>query len=902
MRARPPRLAERLLAWSAPAEHRDAMLGDLAEEFARDVLPALGAVRARRWYWRQALGSVRHNLASRVRRLPARGVGRASPQPGTHPRRHPHERKGDGLMQSLAQDVRHTLRLIRRAPGFALVVVLTLALGIAANTVSFSAVDGLVLRPYPFPELDRLVGVGTMYPRLGGELSYWENLSAPEYLDIREQSRTLTGVVAWDMGNRQLSGGDAPLNVFSAFWWGDAFPTLGIRPHLGRGFSQAEIERGEAVAIISYRLWVTRFGADSSVVGRAILVNGKPHTVVGVMPPRAAIYGTDLWLPMGWDPRALPRQRRQFQVIARLAPGATLDQANAELETIARRVEHLHGAERPEYAGWKMIAATWTEASARFAKPAAFVLLGAVGFVLLLVCVNVAGLLLARGAGRRREMAVRVALGATRGRVLRQLLTESVLLSALGGVAGLGLAVFGVRALSRLIAGLPIRVAGDVTLNGRVLAVAALVTLVAGVLFGLVPALHAARADIQGMLKSDGPGTTASRSRQRLQRVFLAAEVALSLVLLAGGGLLVNSLVRMSRVDPGFDTSNVLTMRLTLPWERYDGEAVIRFFDRLTQSVAALPGVRSAAAGTQFPPISFSSGELRIEGREFAEGDALPTALLTVAGPGYFETLGLPLLRGRTFTERDVAGAPLVAVINEPAARRYFPGEDPIGKRLGVARGDAWFEIVGVVGAAANRGVDVPPEPEVFASARQLPGTSNQFFLLIRTEVEPRGILPAVREAVRSLDPQQPVYMIQTVKEAFAARAAPRRIAAVALTLFAIFALALATMGVYGVAAYAVSDRTAEIGVRMALGAGRREVHRLIARQALLPVTIGAVVGLAGAVALGRLLSGLLFQVRSGDPLTLAVVTLTLAGAALAASWLPARRAARLDVVRAIRG
>ena len=892
---RPPRLAEWLLARSAHPADRNAMLGDLAEEYAARA-DASGPAAARRWYRRQVLDSLAPNVAARLR-------------PSRRPP-HPHSAgASEDLVHAHRTDLRFALRTLRKNLAFAALTAATLALGIGAATIVYSVVDGVVLDPFPYPEPKRLVGLGPEYPKLGRALSFIEVISPAEYLDVQAQSKTLERLVAWDLGNRQIAGeSDAPERVFTAFWYGDAFPTLGVTPALGRGFSAEELARSERVAVISHRLWLRRFGGDPAVVGRAVGVNGDPYTVVGVMPPRTLVLGTDLWLPMWAPAEKLAREQRAFQVLGRLRPGVTLAQANTELATIARRIELAHGAEFKEYAGWRLVGRTWTDINVDKLRPAALVLLGAVGFVLLLVCVNVASLLLARSAGRRREVAVRAALGANRGRIVRQLLTESVVLALVGGVAGCALAYWGTEALAAFLQTLPLPIPGDVRLNPRVLAAAAAITVGAGLLFGLVPAVEATRMDLQGTLKgtagTGGGAVGHGPTRHRMQRIFVGAEVALALVLLAGGGLLVNSFLRLQRVDPGFDARGVLTMRLTLPRERYAGAAIAPFFQQLAERVGALPGVRAVAFGSQFAPLAAQRVPFEIEGRDAARDGELPGGYRAQVSDEYFRALGIPLRRGRLPDERDVEQAPPVAVINEEAARRFFPGQDPIGQRLRTGKNGRWFEVVGVVGTTRNAGLDRPPQPEVFVSVRQALGGNNQLFLLVRADPatgDPRRLLPLVRREVRALDAQQPVYAVQTVEEAFATAVGPRRAATLTLTLFGLFALALAAVGIYGVVSYAVSERTREIGVRIALGARTGQVRRLMVRQAMLPVALGAVAGVAGALALGRVMGGILFEVRGSDPLTLAAAVALLVTVALAASYVPARRASRLDPVAALR-
>lgn len=807
-------------------------------------------------------------------------------------------------MHAFLQDVRFAIRSARAHMGFSAVVVATLGLGIGANATIFSVVHGLVLNPFPFPDPDRIVGVGTAFPQMGSGLQFVEHMSPAEFEDIRDGARTLEEVVAWDMGNRQIAGEGPPQNVFTGFWWGNALQTLGMEAHLGRGFTAEESERGDAVALISHRLWLNRFGADSTLIGSTLEISGSPHTLVGVLPPGVLLYGMDLWTVMPAPPGRWARNRRQFQVLARVREGHSLREVNAELDGMARRIELTHGAEFEEYQGWDLEARTWAHVSSSFFRTGLFIVMGAVGFVLLLVCANVANLLLARAQGRRREMAVRTALGAGRPRLIAQLLTESVLLASLGGLVGMGLAFAGARWIQDLLTRLSLPVAGDVEVNLAVLGFTASVAVMAGVLFGLVPAFQGSRSEIGGTLQAEGKGATTGARRQRAQRTLVAVEVALAFVLLSGGGLLVNSLLRLQAVDPGFDHENVLTMRLTLPSNRYEPDEIPPFFEDLTQRVEALPGVRSAAAGTQYPPVAFAFREIWIEGmREDPEG-TLPVAMTTAVTPDYHETLGLRLLAGRLFDDGDRAGTSRVAILNAAAAARYFPNRDPVGGRLKIGGPDAetpWWEIVGVVASARNRGLDQEPYPEVFAVHDQVGGSANQVFLLVRTEGEPRALLPAVREVVTGLDPDQPVYAIRTIEEAFAQAAASRRGTTLFLTLFALFALALAAAGIYAVVSFAVSSRTQEIGVRIALGADSGRVRRLVVRQALLPVVAGAAAGTALTLPLSRALENVLFEVRGADPTTLLAAGLVLLAVAAAASWLPAWRAGRLDPVEALR-
>jgi putative ABC transport system permease protein len=883
--------AERLLERVGAGSEAELLVGDLAEERRRRSGEGLAgwriAVR-----WAQDLGTGVGPVVRRGRRA-VRVVGTRGGRDNREER-----------MRSWIQDVGYAVRSLRSSPWLTAVVVLTLALGIGAGTTVFTVVDNVVLNPFSYPEPDRLIGVGPVYPKLGRELSFWETISPAEWQDIRDQSETLERVVSWDMGNRAVTVGDRTENLFSAFWFGEAFGTLGVTPALGRGFTASEIENGDPVAILSHRIWATRFGADSSLVGEAVLVNGNPYTLVGVMPPGTLVLGTDLWLPMPVSPSEYARGRRQFQVLGRLAAGATLADAERELALIADRIEGEYAAEHPEYEGWTLVPMTWTDVNVRLLKPAALALLGAIGFVLLLVCANVASMLLSRSTRRRREMAVRTALGARRGRIVRQLLTESVMLGLAGAVLGVGLSYLAVGALVTALGSMSLPVPGEIVVDGRVLGFSAFLGLGTGILFGLAPAWYAARPDVRGMLQADS-GATAGTSRLRFQRGLVGLEVALALVLLVGGGLLVNSFLRMQRVAPGFDPTDVLTMRLTLAWERYEAEEMEPFMRELTRRLEEHPAVAAAATTTQLPPQVFGQSRFWVEGEDLGTEATLPTAYTTIASPGYFDALEIPLLAGRLLAESDLEGNTMVVVVNEAAADRWFGGASAaLGKRFKLGGPDAdnpWWEVVGVVGSTQNRGLDAPAAPEVFASVRQLPTANNQHFLVIRAPGAVGTVLPVVREIVAAMDPQQPVYAVRTMEEMYSAASVERRVATVTIGVFSLFALLLAAVGIYAVVSYGVAQRTREIGVRMALGADRGRVRGLVVRQALVPVALGLIVGLGGAVVLGRVIEGLLYEVAPADPGTYVAVVALFATIAGLASYLPARRASSLDPVAALR-
>ncbi len=828
---------------------------------------------------------------------PLRDAGGALPDALWHARE-------DWRWDMLSHDVRFAIRTLLARPAFTLTVILTLALGIGANAVIYSAVDAVVLNPFDFEEPDRVIGVGTVYPKLNVELGFFERLSAPEIADIIADVSAFETVAAFDLGNRQITGGDAPENLFTGFWWHDVMPVLGAEPVIGRGFTPADIEQRERVALISHRVWQTRFAGDDSVIGSTIRIDDDPYTLIGVFPPEVLVYGTDLWMPMTATPDVLPRTRRQYNIIARLAPGETLAQANSQLEALARRTQQEYGAELEEYEDWKLVGSTWTDVNVQTLKPAAMVMLGAVGFVLLLVCTNVASLLLARSTSRQREIAMRAALGAGRVRIVRQLLTESGLLALCGAAIGVLFAYFGLRALTASVPATLIPSTATLEISGPVLAYTVTVSLLAGIVFGLAPALQASRLDVQRALNLESGKATGARGRRRLHGAFVAVEVALALTLLVGAGLLVNSFIRLNAVEPGVDTDNVLTMRLTLPWNKYSDEAIAAFFDDLTERVAAIPGVTAATAATQFPPIVFSRRQFVPEGAENTDEGSLPVAYTTLADEAYFDTLGIPLLRGRPFTTQDRVGMPLAAVVNRTLADTYFPGGDAVGKRIkiGTQTDDSpGVEVVGVVADTKNRGLGSDAQPEMFISIRQANGVSNQIYLILRTEGDPAAMLNEVRAQVAAIDPDQPIYSVRTLEEAFADQFASQRFALSMLAAFAALALALAAVGIYGVVSHAVSDRTREIGVRIALGAGRGEVVGMMVRQALIPVAAGLVIGLGLSIGLGTIMSGMLFEADGADPLTLGAVMLVLGGIAFIAGYVPATRASAVDPVVALR-
>lgn len=806
-------------------------------------------------------------------------------------------------MEMLLQDVRYAFRQFTTRPGFSAVAVLSLALGIGGTSLVVGLLDGYVFNPFPYPDSNRLVAIGVTFPKVSAETTYIEALSTPEYLDI-ERSRSFSSIATFDLGNRNISGGDVPERVFTALVLDDLFPVMGMQPHLGRGFTPEELApKGPNVAVVSHRLWQSRLGSDPGIIGRSIRIGGEATTVVGVMPKELVLIGTDLWIPWGADPASQPRNARQFNVLARLAPGVSLDAANAELSLIAAQVQAAEGAAFKEYEGWRLTATPFAAALLQDVRPAAFVLLGAVALVLLIACANLTNLMLARATTRQRELAVRLALGAGRARVIRQLLTESLLLGAAGTAAGVLLAYVGLQFASALIPPMFTSLGLHAGVNARVLAWSGVLGVLAAIAVTILPALQAMHTDPQDSLKSDsrsGQARTSIRARQAL----IVAEISLSVVLLLASGLLMRSFFEMQRVDLGFQANGLLTMRLTLPQQKYPtNAAVTAFFEELIRRVGAVPGVSGTAMASQFPPLAFSSNQIEVEGLA-PEGTTLPTAFTTIASRGYFETMGIPLIRGRLFAASDRPGGPALVIVNKTFVSRYLKDREPVGARMrlrGRGAPGPFADIIGVVGDTRNTGVGAPPQPEAFIAMEQGRGAWNQLYLVVRSELDEAALVPSLRAVVASIDPDQPVYNIQTMSEAVALSSFQQRVSATLIGVFAAIALVLAAIGIYGVMSYSVSARTQEIGVRMAMGAERGHVIRLVLLQVARLVLLGLAIGVALLVVAGGALSTLLYGVTSSDPLTMALVTMILGAVALLAGLVPAWRASRVNPIHALR-
>ena len=876
----------RLLLRAYPRWFRERYAAELVAAFecerARARAERLGAIRF--WIW--ILSDLVVSACRAHRR--ANGVQR------------PAKRSG-GVMDAIARDFRHAGRQLMALPGFTAVAVLSLAVGIGGNAIIIGFVDGFILRPFAYPDVDRVVSIGVTFPRVSNEERFLEALSPAEFLDI-EKTRTIASIAAFDIGNRNISGGDRPERVLTGLALTDPFGPFGLPPALGRGFTPDELQPGgPQVAVLSHRLWLGRFGGDPAIVGRAVNVNGVPTAVVGVMPAGLLVLGVDLWIPWAGNPLEVPRNRRQFTLIGRLAPGATLAQANAELAALADRTAAAHAAQYEEYGGVRLAATPWVEALMRDIRPWARLLLGAVGLVLVIACANLSNLLLARSTTRGREVAVRLALGAGRWGIARQMLAEVALLAIVGGTAGVLLAHAGLPAVVSLVPAQLNTLGVSASINGRVLAWAALLTIGSAALVALLPVFQSTRSAPQDSLKANGRGATAAVSPRRLRHALVISEIAVAVVLLAGAGLMLRSFAKLQNVDLGFNPAHVLTMRITLPAEKYRGVAINAFFQQLLERLDAAPGVRAASVASQFPPQGPFSTPFRIEGVEAAD-NTLPTALVTVASDGHFATLGVPLLAGRVFERTDQADAPAVAIVNQAFASRYLSGSPALGARVRTGphdRPSPPMEIVGVVADTRNRGVRGPSSPEIFVPLHQQ--RNNQLFVMVRAEAAAGALLPVVRQQIAAIDADQPIYAVQTMEEAVAAATFGPRLSAILFGVFAAVALTLAAVGIYGVMSYAVSARTQEIGVRMAVGADRRDVVRLVLGDVARLVAIGVLAGLAGVLAAGRLLRQALYEVQPTDPLTVALVIVVLASVALVAGWLPAARASRVNPLIALR-
>jgi putative ABC transport system permease protein len=814
-----------------------------------------------------------------------------------------------GFLETLWQDLRYGARSLRKSLGFTAVAVLTLALGIGANTTIFSVINAVLLRPLPFPDANRLALVWECDAH---DSTNWNIVSAPNFWDYQKQSDVFESMAIFDSGGRgyNLSQGSDPERVSGVRVSSQFFTVLGVQPLLGRGFLPDEESAGnDHEVVLSYPLWMRRYAGDPSLVGKTIRIDGESFTVVGIMPREFQFQfwsnPRELWVPVGYTEGDKERGGNSFVSIARLKPGITISQAASEMDTIGRRLMKQYPYEN---AGRSATVTSLSTFNMEGLRRSLLSLLAAVGLVLLIACLNVANLSLAKGAARQKELAVRRALGAGRLRILRQLLTESLLLAALGAIAGLFVAASSIYLLGGILPPelrfAPFRPLKQIPLDLHVLAFALAATCLTGILCGLAPALSACRRDLNDPLK-EGSGRGATQAGgKRLRHGLVAAEVALALVVLAGAGLVIDSVSRLMGVNPGFNPRNALSVDITTPQKNlYNGPPVNgRFCDELQEHVGAIPGVIAVGAASGLPLQGLATRSIAIEGEPDPGAENQPGAKYTIACPNYFKAMGIPIEEGREFTDRDALGSPGVVVISESMAHRFWPKRNAVGQRfkLGLFNSDSpWLTIVGVSRDVRSRGLDRESPVEFFRPFPQAAWPTMT--IVVRTVADPFSYLPLVKKAIAETNPEVPVSGVQSLEEVVTDSVGERRFPMLLLSTFAGLALLLAAVGIYGVVSYGVTQRTQEIGIRMAFGAQPRHVVRLVVGSIMAWTIAGVVIGIAGAFAATRLLADLLYGISATDPFVLGAVSLLLCGVSLLASYLPARRAMRVDPMVALR-
>ena len=831
-------------------------------------------------------------------------------------------------MNSLFHDLRFGMRMMIRNPVFTLIAVVTLALGIGANTAIFSVVDAVLLRPLPYPAPERLVFLWSTFHTQGVPTS---GSALPDYHDWRDRSKVFEGLGAFYYGDFNLSAGESPELVQGAYITANFFQTLQVPPALGRLFNPEEEQFGKhRVVLLSDKLWQRRFGGATDVVGREIRLGGEAFTVAGVMPRGMPFFDNlpevELWTPISFAPKdsMATRNNHFLNIVGRLKPGVSMAQAQSDVAAIARAIEEVESTNK----GVGAAIVPLQEQLSGDSRKALLILLGAVAFVLLVACVNVANLLLARASARSKELAIRASLGASRVRIVRQVMIECLPLALIGGVCGVLLATWGIDLISSLLPDSLPR-GNTIGVNARVLGFTFALAILTMLVFGLLPAFQAARTDLRDSMSEGGGSGIGTRKQHRLRRLLIVTEVALALVLLVGSGLMLRTFIKLRQVDIGFTGRNVITMRVPLPEAKYpfpitaqdpSEPAGLAFYEQLLTRVSSVPGVQSATVATRLP---LGGGEewgkyFSIEGRPSPPSqDQVPLVRFALISSDYFRTLGIPVREGRSFNESDKGNSQPVAIVNETLAKRFFPDESPIGKTIWMGAPEHFLppeaqtpenrfvrrQIVGVVGSVKGRSLNRDSPAQVYAPMTQhrREGWSNTLTLAVQTTVPPETAVGASREQVRLLDPDQPITTVRTIDEMLSRALSETRFSLWLLALFAVLGLLLAAIGIYGVMVTAVTQRTHEIGLRMALGAQGRDVLWLVIRQGMFPVLIGVGVGLAAAIGLTRLMSTLLYEVSATDPLTMALITVLLTIVALLACYIPARRATKVDPLVALR-
>jgi len=797
-------------------------------------------------------------------------------------------------MRTFWQDLRYGARILLKQPVFTLIAVLTLGLGIGANTAIFSLVNAVLLRPLPFAEPERLVWTWGEFS--GGNRA---STSPPDFLDYRAQNRGFEELAAINFNSFNLTGVGEPERIIGNMVTANFFQALAVKPVQGRAFLPEEEQSGrERVAIIGQGLWQRRFGGDPQIIGKTIQLDGRSYTVVGVAPDATRVLQeAEIWTPLTFDDPGMKIRRFHFlRAIGRLKQGVTLQQAQADIDSVAAGLEKLYPESNKD---WRLRLVPMREYLVGQTRRPLYILLGAVGFVLLIACANVANLALAQASRRQKEVALRHALGANRMRLIRQMLTESALLSVIAGTIGLLLAWWGSDLLKALAQDSIPRL-GEIAPDNRVLGFTLLVSLLTGVVFGLAPALQASRPDLNEMLKEGGKGGGSGSRTGRARNALIVIEVAMALVLLVGAGLLIKSFRRLQEVDPGFDPRNLLTLRLFLPQSKYAGPQQRQaFFEQALKRIESLPGVQAVGTSTSIPSLGGPDNYFTIEGRPFPDPNRKVTAFNPMVSHDYLRAMKIPLIKGRHFTEPETKEEkPKTVIINEAFARAYFADVEPLGKRLIIDMGEPWTcEIVGVAGDTTQFALNLGAFPIMYLPSIRV-GVAA---VVVRASGDPLALTASVREAVREVDRDQPIANIRSMDQRMSSMAGGSRFGALLLGVFAAVALLLSAIGIYGVIAYSVAQRTREVGIRMALGAQGRSVLGLVIGQGMKFVLIGVGVGIAGALALTRVLSSLLFNVSATDPLTFAGVSTLLALVALLACYVPARRATKVDPMIALR-
>jgi putative ABC transport system permease protein len=796
------------------------------------------------------------------------------------------------MFANFMRDTRYAIRQLLRAPGFTIVAVLTLALGIGATSAIFSVVNGVLLRPLAYPNPDRIVRLHEVVPRYGRF-----SVAPATFLDWRQQNTVFSQIVAMNSSGATLVSSTGAERIAGGVVSWDTFDMLQVSPAIGRSFRVEEDAPGkDDVIILSHGMWQRRFGGDPGILGKSVTLSGTPVTVIGVMPAGFSfIADAEFWRPLAL-PANPTRGGHYLGVIARLKPGVTAEQASAEIKTISERL----AVQYPDTSANESAEVLGLQDSVvEGIRPALLTLLAAVGVVILIACANVANLLLVRASVRGKEIAIRTALGAGRRRLVLQMLSESLVLALAGGAVGLLLAYLAIGPIQELSAGSIPRVA-EIRIDSSVLLFALLVSLGTGILFGLAPAWQVSRSTIGSVLKEGGRSATSSSGRW-MRNALLVAEVAMSIVLLVGAALLLRSFARLTSVDPGFRPEHVLAFRVALPAASYtDDQQRAAFFTRLLEGLDALPDVTSAGATQSLPMRGDYVLSFTIQGQPVPRPNEGPSANFRVASPNYFQTLGIPLVRGRAFNDRDQAKSPMVAIVDQKFVDRHFPDRDPIGQGIDIGNGsDGFYEIVGVVGSIRQANLETTPAPTMYIPFSQDPFSAA--WVVARTEGDPTGLSAAVRQTVRSIDPTLPAFAMTPLTTVVSDSVAERRFSMLLLGLFAGIALFLAAVGLYGVVAYAVSQRTQEIGLRMAIGAQRGDVLRLVVGGGMKLAVVGVAVGIACALALAQLVAAMLYEVTPFDPASYSATALVLLAVAALACYVPARRAMRVDPIVALR-